>query len=31
MGYETFKMVIEIAFVVVVAITIIQAMRRKKK
>ena len=31
MGSETFKMVIEIAFVVVVAITIIQAMRRKKK
>lgn len=31
MGYETFKIIIEVAFVIVVAITLIQAIRRKKK
>lgn len=31
MGYETFKIVVEVAFVVVVAITLIQAIRKKKK
>ena len=31
MGYETFKILADIAFVVVAAIVIIQAIQRKKK
>ena len=31
MGYETFQIVVEVAFVIVVAIAIIQAIRNKKK
>lgn len=31
MGYETFKTVAEVAFVVVVAITLIQTLRKRKK
>lgn len=31
MGYETFELVAEIAFIAVVAIAIIQTIRKKKK